>query len=47
MQNYVLAGYLALVGLVTLVDTKIPVWVVGVAALATAGALLFSKSQSK
>jgi hypothetical protein len=42
MGTYFLAGFLLLYGLTNLVDTKIPGWVLGVTALAAAGALVIS-----
>ncbi len=47
MSQYVLAGYLLLVGIVGLVKTEIPTWVVGVSAVATALALVFDKAKAK
>jgi len=42
MGTYVLIGFLFLYGIMNLVDTKIPGWVLGVTALAAAGALIIS-----
>lgn len=43
MSNYVLGGYLILVGIVTLFRTEIPTWVVGVAALAAGAAIIVER----
>jgi hypothetical protein len=43
MATFILAAYLLLVGLTLLVNTSIPTWVVGVAAVLTALALIYEK----
>lgn len=42
MATYFLAAFFLLFGIMNLVDTKIPVWVLGAVALATALALIIS-----
>ena len=47
MSPILLAVYLLLVGIMALIETKIPGWVVGVTALAAGGAVLIEKVRSK